>query len=151
MLSTPAQDTAPGPLAIDAAEALARSGRERIMPPLKRFEYLPELMSEDPKMPALRTDLKPLHVVQPEGVSFKMNGNEVSWQKWNMHIGFHPRDGLVISTVTYNDGGSIRPVAYRMSVAEMVVPYGAPEHPHPRKFPSMSANTEWVPRATRSS
>ena len=34
-----------------------------------------------------REDLKPLHVLQPEGVSFKMNGNTLEWQKWKMHIG----------------------------------------------------------------
>lgn len=31
---------------------------------------------------------KPLHVVQPEGVSFKMDGNVLEWQKWKMHIGW---------------------------------------------------------------
>lgn len=34
-----------------------------------------------------RTDLKPLHVVQPEGVSFKMNGHILEWQNWKMHVG----------------------------------------------------------------
>lgn len=34
-----------------------------------------------------RTDIKPLHIVQPEGVSFKMNGHELEWQNWKMHIG----------------------------------------------------------------
>ena len=28
----------------------------------------------------------------------------------------------------------MRPVFYRLSIAEMVVPYAAPEFPHPRKF-----------------
>jgi len=41
-------------------------------------------------------------------------------------LGFNGREGLVISTVTYNDAGEIRPIMYRMSLAEMVVPYGAP-------------------------
>jgi primary-amine oxidase len=34
-----------------------------------------------------RSDLKPLHIVQPEGVSFKMNGHVLEWQNWSMHIG----------------------------------------------------------------
>ena len=34
-----------------------------------------------------RTDVKPLHVVQPEGVSFKMDGHVLEWQNWKMHIG----------------------------------------------------------------
>ncbi|KAG1902546.1 copper amine oxidase [Suillus fuscotomentosus] len=81
-----------------------------------------------------RDDIKPLHVLQPEGVSFKMDGNVLEWQKWKMHIGFSHREGIALSTITYNDDGEIRPVMYRLSLAEMVVPYGAPEFPHPRKF-----------------
>lgn len=127
-------DGRPGPITVDADEALAYSGRERIAPPMKSFDYLPDLMAQDPSMPPLRTDLKPLHVVQPEGVSFTLQGNELSWQKWRFHVGFHPRDGLVLSTVTYNDNGTVRPLFYRMSVAEMVVPYAETAHPHPRKF-----------------
>ena len=57
---------------------------------------------------------------------------------WNYlacrHLAFSHREGIAISTVTYNDDGEIRPLFYRLSLAEMVVPYGAPEHPHPRKF-----------------
>ena len=40
----------------------------------------------------------------------------------------------MLSTITYNDDGVVRPIVYRLSLAEMVVPYAAPEHPHPRKF-----------------
>lgn len=40
-----------------------------------------------------------------------------------------------MSAVTFDDdAGVTRPVMYRMSLVEMVVPYAAPEHPHPRKF-----------------
>lgn len=39
----------------------------------------------------------------------------------------------MLSTVTYNDHGEIRPLFYRLALAEMIVPYGAPEYPHPRK------------------
>jgi hypothetical protein len=49
-------------------------------------------------------------------------------------VGFNHREGLALSTITYNDHGEVRPVLYRLSLAEMVVPYAAPEHPHPRKF-----------------
>lgn len=51
-----------------------------------------------------------------------------------IHAGFSHREGIALSTITYNDDGEIRPIFYRMSLAEMVVPYGAPEFPHPRKF-----------------
>ncbi|KIY50447.1 peroxisomal copper amine oxidase [Fistulina hepatica ATCC 64428] len=115
-------------------DSLVDANRERIPPPLKLFDFLPDLMAKnDPKF-KVRGDVTPLHILQPEGVSFRMNGNVLEWQNWKMHIAFHHREGVVLSTVTYNDNGDVRPLFYRLSLAEMVVPYGAPEHPHPRKF-----------------
>jgi primary-amine oxidase len=67
-------------------DALAASNRERIPPPMKSFDFLPDLLANDPEHKP-REDVRPLHVVQPEGVSFKMNGHELEWQKWKMHIG----------------------------------------------------------------
>jgi primary-amine oxidase len=66
--------------------ALDHSNRERIPPPTQAFDFLPDLIAENDKNFKLRDDVKPLHIVQPEGVSFKMNGNELEWQKWKMHI-----------------------------------------------------------------
>lgn len=80
-----------------------------------------------------RTDLKPINITQPEGVSFKLTGREIEWQNWKFHIGFNYREGIVMNNVTYNDKGTVRPIFYRLSLAEMVVPYGNPEHPHQRK------------------
>jgi primary-amine oxidase len=74
----------------------------------------------------MRTDLKPVEITQPEGPSFQVNGHEVQWQKWHFRIGFTTREGLVLHTVGYEDQGRIRPVLYRASLAEMVVPYGDP-------------------------
>lgn len=34
----------------------------------------------------LRNDLKPLQVIQPEGPSFTVDGNEIQWQLWNFRI-----------------------------------------------------------------
>ncbi|KAG6852799.1 hypothetical protein C0991_009102 [Blastosporella zonata] len=128
-----ASSTAP-PECTAADVSLKASGRERIPPPLTNHNFLPDLMAEDDKHFKLRDDLKPLHVVQPEGVSFKINGHELEWQNWKMHIAFTQREGIALSTITYNDHGEVRPIIYRLSLAEMVVPYGAPEYPHPRKF-----------------
>ncbi|KAG1830900.1 copper amine oxidase [Suillus variegatus] len=122
--------TEPCPLSEDS---FTESKRERIPPPVRSFDFLPDLLQADPTHKP-RDDIKPLHVLQPEGVSFKMDGNVLEWQKWKMHIGFSHREGIALSTITYNDDGEIRPVMYRLSLAEMVVPYGAPEFPHPRKF-----------------
>ncbi|EKG15920.1 Copper amine oxidase [Macrophomina phaseolina MS6] len=80
-----------------------------------------------------RTDLKPINITQPDGVSFSMDGRFISWQNWKFHIGFNYKEGLVLSNVTFNDQGNERPIFWRISLAEMVVPYGNPEHPHQRK------------------
>ena len=73
-----------------------------------------------------RPGLKPLEIRQPEGGSFTLHGRELHWQKWRLHIGLHPREGLVLHQIGYEDGGRVRPVCYRASLAEMVVPYGDP-------------------------
>lgn len=61
-----------------------------------------------------RDDLKPIHVTQPQGVSFKLDGRTIDWQKWNFHIGFNYREGIVLSNVTFNDRGTVRPVSAQL-------------------------------------
>src|ERR1700722_15416251 len=78
----------------------------------------------------LRADLRPLTITQPEGPSFTVEGNLVRWQKWSMRVGMDPHEGLVLHTVGYEDGGAVRPIVYRASVSEMVVPYGHPGPMH---------------------
>ena len=80
-----------------------------------------------------RTDLKPLEISQPEGVSFAVDGNEVRWQNWSLRLGFNFREGPVIYQVAFDDQGTRRDVAYRMSFAEMVVPYRDPGFDHYRR------------------
>lgn len=74
----------------------------------------------------LRADLKPIEIRQPEGPSFSLEGWQLSWQKWRMRLGFNPREGLVLYQISYRDGERERPIVYRASVADMVVPYGDP-------------------------
>ena len=80
-----------------------------------------------------RDDLKPLAISQAQGPSFSVSGHEVRWQKWRFRIGFTPREGLVLHTISYDDDGQERPVLYRASVCEMVVPYGDPGEQFYRK------------------
>ena len=80
-----------------------------------------------------RTDLKPIQITQPDGPSFNVDGNQVKWQKWNLRIGFTKREGLVIHTVGYEDNGNLRPIIYRASLSEMIVPYGDPTNDHFKK------------------
>jgi primary-amine oxidase len=86
----------------------------------------PEDASYSAEVAGARTDVRPIEIRQPEGPSFTLAGHELAWQKWRMRIGFTPREGLVLHTVTYADGGRERPVLYRASIADMVVPYGDP-------------------------
>ena len=79
----------------------------------------------------LRTDLKPLDVVQPEGASFAVDGHLLTWQRWRMRVSLHAREGLVLHDVAYLDegpggAGDWRQILYRAAVSEMVVPYGDP-------------------------
>ncbi len=71
-----------------------------------------------------RAALKPLQILQPNGSSFSVNGNEIIWQNWHFRYALHPREGLVLYTVGYEDQGKIRSILYRGSLSEMVVPYG---------------------------
>jgi primary-amine oxidase len=86
----------------------------------------PESANYSSEAAGARTDVKPIEIHQPEGTSFSVDGHEVSWQKWRFRVGFTPREGLVIHTVTYADQGRERPILYRAAVADMVVPYGDP-------------------------
>ncbi|MBN3874611.1 primary-amine oxidase [Nostoc sp. JL33] len=70
---------------------------------------------------------KALKILQPNGASFRINNNEISWQGWKFRYLMHPRSGLVLYQVTHDDGKDIRPVLYRASLSEMVVPYGDPD------------------------
>jgi primary-amine oxidase len=75
----------------------------------------------------LREGVRPIHVSQPEGPSFTVDGHEVQWQKWRFTVGFSAREGLVLHRLGYEDDGVVRPILHRASYAEMVVPYADPD------------------------
>ena len=78
----------------------------------------------------LRADIAPLEITQPDGPGFAVDGRVVRWQRWQLHVGFTPREGLVLNRVGYEDGGRVRPIMHRASLSEMVVPYGDPSPTH---------------------
>ncbi len=80
-----------------------------------------------------RAPSAPLDVVQPSGPGYRVAGNQVTWENWDFRVGFNGREGLVLYTIGYTHQGRRRPVVYRASIAEMVVPYGTPERSHYRK------------------
>ena len=94
--------------------------------PVPSNEYLPEAQT-------LRTDLKPLHLVQPEGASFTVReegtSSVVEWQKWRMRVGFNVREGMILYNVSY-DGRSL---FHRLSLSDMNIPYADPRHPYHKK------------------
>jgi primary-amine oxidase len=85
------------------------------------------------RMADFRSDIKPLLITQPDGPSFQLDGNYMSWQNWKFIIGFNAREGLTLHDVRYLDQGRLRPVLYRASLTEMVVPYGDPGATQARK------------------
>jgi primary-amine oxidase len=90
-------------------------------------EYLPGLLPARLRGPR---EVAPIHISQPEGPGFRFDGNLLRWQDWELRIGFNYREGLVLHQVAFHDGGRRRPVAHRLSFAEMVVPYrdAGPDH-----------------------
>lgn len=74
----------------------------------------------------LRAKPNPLVITQPEGAGYQLSGQEVRWQKWRFRYTMHPREGLVLYQVSYDDEGTVRPILYRAALSEMVVPYGDP-------------------------
>jgi primary-amine oxidase len=74
-----------------------------------------------------RTTLKPLNVTQPNGPSFAITGDSVAWQGWHFHVGFSPREGLVLQQIGYEQKGAVRPIIYRISLDEIFVPYAVPD------------------------
>lgn len=69
---------------------------------------------------------KPIRITQPEGRSLIIDGQALTWQNWRLRFGIDNREGLVIYNVRLIDKGRERPVMYKGSMPEMVVPYGAP-------------------------
>ncbi|MGF1583104.1 MAG: primary-amine oxidase [Gemmataceae bacterium] len=74
----------------------------------------------------LRKRLNPLLYSQPEGANYAIHGHEIRWNDWRFRYALHPREGLVLYLVGYEDQGKVRPILYRASMSEMVVPYGDP-------------------------
>jgi primary-amine oxidase len=101
----------------------------RVEPPASMGEYVPRLVPGQ----RLRNDVRPLVIDQPEGTSFTLEGHALRWQNWSLRIGFNYREGLVLHQVGYSDGGRVRAIAHRLSLAEMVVPYRDPTPDHYRR------------------
>lgn len=74
----------------------------------------------------MRTTQKPIEITQPDGSSLSLDGNLLTWEKWSLRVGFDVREGLVLHQIGFDEGAGVRPIVYRASIAEMVVPYADP-------------------------
>jgi primary-amine oxidase len=90
-------------------------------------EYLPDLL------PMRLRSVARLEISQPDGVGFTLDGTLLSWQNWQLRLGFNHRESLVLHQVAFQDGERLRSVAHRLSFAEMVVPYRDPSPDHYRR------------------
>lgn len=55
------------------------------------------------------------------------------WQKWSMRVRFDAREGMILHDVSFNHGGSQRPILHRASMPEMSVPYAETQAPFHRR------------------
>ena len=108
-------------LAKDEVVQLVDTGVVPTVPASKKGEL------DESAQPSLREKPSTLSCAFPEGVGFELDGNYLEWEKWRIRFGMHPREGLVLYDVRYKDGGVERPILYRGSLSEMVVPYGDPD------------------------
>jgi primary-amine oxidase len=72
-----------------------------------------------------REDLRPIEVSQPEGTSLQLEGRALTWGPWHVRIGFNPRESLTLHELAFDegDGAGPRPIAHRLSIAELAIPY----------------------------
>ncbi len=69
-----------------------------------------------------RTTQRPIRITQPEGSSLTLDDNLLTWERWALRVGFDAREGLTLHQISFDS----RPIVYRASIAEMVVPYADP-------------------------
>lgn len=111
---------------IEGLAALVDINAQRVARWIDEEKELPVPQAQEPQRESPREALSPLRTSQPRGPGFTLVDGEVRWQRWRFRFGIHPREGLVLYTAGQEDGGKVRPLLYRASLSEMVVPYGDP-------------------------
>jgi len=102
--------------------------------PKKKGNYSTAKITDPDNVPYFpdgpRTDVQALDITQHNGPSFQLDGYHLTWQKWDLRIGFTAREGLVLHRISYDK----RSIVHRASLSEMFVPYGDPSPMHYRKL-----------------
>eukprot|EP00252_Welwitschia_mirabilis_P006415 TRINITY_DN1729_c0_g1_i1.p1 TRINITY_DN1729_c0_g1~~TRINITY_DN1729_c0_g1_i1.p1 ORF type:complete len:731 (+),score=128.18 TRINITY_DN1729_c0_g1_i1:387-2579(+) len=72
--------------------------------------------------------LNPISIEQPNGPSFKIDGHQVKWGSWELHVKPDPRAGMIVSQASVGDpeSGKMRRVLYKGFTSELFVPYMDP-------------------------
>jgi len=104
---------------LDTGEVVAVEDNPRIAIPTEPGPYRADQTGAD-------VHVKTLDITQPDGTSFTVDGWGINWERWNFRIGWDQREGLVIHDVSFDDHGTRRRIAHRLSIAELVIPYGDP-------------------------
>jgi primary-amine oxidase len=80
----------------------------------------------DPKIRGSGVAANAVVPTQPQGKSFDIAGNVLTWGNWQLRFSFNLREGLVLHQVAFDDNGRMRSVLYRGSIAEVLTAYGDP-------------------------
>ncbi|CAA0812296.1 Copper amine oxidase family protein [Striga hermonthica] len=80
---------------------------------------------ESKQGPLYDNRIKGMTILQQDGPSFTLDGNNVRWANWDFHLGFDMRVGPVISLASIfdHDKNKYRSVLYKGYVSELFVPY----------------------------
>ena len=70
-------------------------------------------------------EMAELRILQPDGPGFTVDDGQLRWGPWQLRVSLHPVEGLVLHEITYIEGDRPRPILFRASMSEMVVPYGS--------------------------
>ncbi|MCU0331660.1 MAG: hypothetical protein MUC47_11895 [Candidatus Kapabacteria bacterium] len=62
--------------------------------------------------------------IKRSGKSLPVCDQFVSWKQWKFTLVPTPREGVVLYDVSWKDGATQRMIAHRISLSEMLVPYG---------------------------
>jgi len=74
----------------------------------------------------LREHPKKIDIIQPDGPGFKVDGNLISWEGWQVRALVNPDEGPVLHQLSLNG----RAILHRAALSDMVVPYGTADPMH---------------------
>lgn len=98
------------------------------VPGLMKFNEAPCYYYDD-----YRHTLKPILISMPQGPSFTINGNWITWQRWKFFYSMDQTVGLKLNLIQYNDKknetdpDNWRPIIYEMYAQEALTVYGSEE------------------------